>query len=206
MKQFYPSMSDVKNQLTIRKIVLMFLVFFISGSLTLITGQTVTTDKYDYLPGDVVTISGTGWQPGEQITIVIDHLIFDHPNETLYTTANSSGELFTDYYVIDTWDLGESFLLTATGTYSGTATTTFTDGGGSYTIKIYAADPAVGKAPYLPTYTKMPPALLPCDAVNGRADDPLTDAVLMSPAGTRDAVTSLAPEDMALCQVVPFYF
>src|SRR5690349_19613615 len=32
---------------------------------------TLLTDKSDYVPGEHVTFSGTGWQPGEHITIDI---------------------------------------------------------------------------------------------------------------------------------------
>ena len=35
-------------------------------------GQTVQTDKTDYLPGDTVSITGTGWQPGETVNLYIN--------------------------------------------------------------------------------------------------------------------------------------
>ncbi|NOR49079.1 MAG: DUF11 domain-containing protein, partial [Methanosarcinaceae archaeon] len=78
--------------------------------------------------------------------------------------------------------------------------------GGAYTIKWYAADPALNKAPYLPTYDKQPPASLACPGT-GRFADPLTDAVAYGPTfipSDLDAVTSLAPKDLALGQIVPF--
>jgi hypothetical protein len=62
--------------------------------------------------------------------------------------------------------------------------------GGSYTIKWYAADPTSG-------YTRMPPEALTCPT-GGRASEPLPNA------GSLGLVTSLAPQDMALGQVVPF--
>ncbi|HUT18028.1 MAG TPA: hypothetical protein VM366_02620, partial [Anaerolineae bacterium] len=62
--------------------------------------------------------------------------------------------------------------------------------GGSYTIKWYAADPTSG-------YTRMPPEALTCPT-GGRASEPLPNA------DSLDLVTSLAPQDMALGQVVPF--
>ena len=40
-------------------------VFLIS----LAFGQTVTTDKLDYYPGDYVIITGSGWQPGEIVKL-----------------------------------------------------------------------------------------------------------------------------------------
>ena len=83
---------------------------------------------------------------------------------------------------------------------------------GSYGVKWYAADPAVSRAPYLPTYVKQPPSSLACPGAGlsggaGRAADPLANAVAYaSPATSNnlDAVTSLAPKDLALGQIVPF--
>src|SRR5688500_17830331 len=34
-------------------------------------GPTVTTDKLDYPPGDTVTISGSGWQAGDTIALLL---------------------------------------------------------------------------------------------------------------------------------------
>ena len=84
--------------------------------------------------------------------------------------------------------------------------------GGAYTIKFYAADPSISHAPYLPTYAKKMPAQQTCSTPSGgtgRAADPLTDAVAYKPGAAvqnsnLDAVTSLAPKDMALGQIVPF--
>lgn len=70
--------------------------------------------------------------------------------------------------------------------------------GGAYTIDFSAADPAVNSAPYLPTYDRVSP---PYPVPEGRASDPLPNAVFGNP---KDAVNSLAPEDMALGQIVPF--
>ncbi len=76
--------------------------------------------------------------------------------------------------------------------------------GGSYSLDWTAADPAVNKAPYLPTYTKVPPSSLACPTPSGsvgRAADPLANAVFGNP---KDSVESLAPPSMALGQIVPF--
>jgi len=79
--------------------------------------------------------------------------------------------------------------------------------GGAYTLKWYAADPAVNKAPYLPAYEKLTPSQLACPGTAGRYPDPLNDSVAYGPtynSSNLDAVTSLAPKDMALGQIVPF--
>ena len=76
--------------------------------------------------------------------------------------------------------------------------------GGSYTIKWNAADPALNRGPFLPTYAKVypPPSFVPV----GRAADPapLKNAVAYAPSGLLDAVSSLAPKDLAIGQIVPF--
>src|SRR5204863_26570 len=33
---------------------------------------TIASDKADYMPGETVTLSGTGWQPGEAVQIVVN--------------------------------------------------------------------------------------------------------------------------------------
>ncbi|MDB5278840.1 MAG: hypothetical protein JWR61_3795 [Ferruginibacter sp.] len=85
------------------------------------------------------------------------------------------------------------------------------DAGGSYSLKWVAADPAMNTGPYQPTYQKLAPALLSCSTPSGgigRANNPLPDAVAYAApplSSNFDAVPSLAPKDMALCQVVPFF-
>jgi len=118
---------------------ILLLLLFIAGVGNSVFAQaTVQTDKADYLPGELVIITGAGWMADETITLNIEHLVFTaHPAETWTTTASSPGLLFDASYIIDPWDLGETFLLTATGQTSGyVATTTFTDGDFLGTIEI----------------------------------------------------------------------
>jgi uncharacterized repeat protein (TIGR01451 family) len=102
------------------------------ASAALSTGiATVVTDKEDYNPGDQVTVSGTGWDPGETVSLLfhedVDPAI--HPDRTLTALADESGKILNQEYLIDEQDVGIRFILTATGLTSGkTAQTTFTDG------------------------------------------------------------------------------
>jgi|GEM_PF-5604753 len=94
-------------------------------------GQTVTTDKQDYLPGQTVTITGTGWQADEKVMLIIEETGPQniHGADTLYAIANASGEILNAEYVIQDHDLHQNFTLTAIGLNSNlTAQTTFTDG------------------------------------------------------------------------------
>ncbi len=70
---------------------------------------------------------------------------------------------------------------------------------GSYSLKWYAADPEVNKGPYLPTYAKITPEFLECSSL----EDAVAYAGPVSP-NNLDALTSLAPKDMMLGQIVPF--
>ncbi|MDO9212310.1 MAG: Calx-beta domain-containing protein [Methylococcales bacterium] len=139
----------------------------------------------------------------------------------------ANGSIQTEWYVNPDDSLNETFLATAQqietgsdGTFGTTddvsvgepATMSFTDSGGSYTIKWYAADPAVNKAPFLPTYEKLTPAeyLASHGGVypTGSATDPLPNAeAYASPPipSNLDAVTSLTPKDLELGQIVPFF-
>src|SRR5213595_1548492 len=107
---------------------------------------TVKTDKEDYAPGEVVTITGSGWQPGEAVTLEL-HEDLDHDedtDQTLTTTADSSGNILSREFAPDEHDLGVRFYLTATGQTSRlVAQTTFLDSPkvGSVTVGAQSPDP-----------------------------------------------------------------
>src|SRR5438034_273650 len=110
------------------------------------TTATVKTDKEDYAPGEVVTMTGSGWQPGEAVTLEL-HEDLDHDedtDQTLTTTADSSGSILYREFAPDEHDLGVQFYLTATGRTSGSvAQTTFLDSPkvGSVTVGAQSPDP-----------------------------------------------------------------
>src|SRR3972149_6186875 len=88
----------------------------------------VTTDQADYSADDMVMITGSGWQPGETVTLetVEDPII--HDPDTLYAVADAGGNISNEY-IIHGHDVAQTFTLTASGMTSGfTAQTTFTDG------------------------------------------------------------------------------
>lgn len=92
---------------------------------------TVMTDKYDYQPGDAVIVTGSGWQPGETVSLHFDETpqvcTSDHDRSTI---ADASGNIYYNQFLINIKHLGVSFVLTATGQSSGlTAEVLFTDGG-----------------------------------------------------------------------------
>ncbi|HEX7847053.1 MAG TPA: hypothetical protein VF476_14730, partial [Chitinophagaceae bacterium] len=106
----------------------MFMALFVCMNLlaNIASGQTVTTDKPDYSPGEYVIITGGGWIAGESVSINI--LSDCGCTDTTFTVqASTGGEIYHDQFLILPEHLGAAFILTATGA-QGSAITTFTDG------------------------------------------------------------------------------
>jgi Immunoglobulin domain/Galactose oxidase, central domain len=99
------------------------------GSVVLLSSSaaTVTTDQTDYSPGDLVAISGGGWQSGETIRLTL-HRDNGEPDTIMEATADPTGAFEGAHYVVRENEGGVTFLLTAEGQSSGfIAQTTFTD-------------------------------------------------------------------------------
>src|SRR5207248_2492748 len=85
------------------------------------------SDKDDYLPGETVLLSGSGWAPGEPLDI--DVTCDGVPPEVVIATADDAGAFAGAIYVIAA-DGTSSCTATAMGGVSGaTAQTSFTDSG-----------------------------------------------------------------------------
>ncbi len=86
----------------------------------------VKTDQADYASGTTVTITGSGWQPGETVTLsyLESPLIDTHP--TLTAIADANGNILNTQFSPDVHDINIRFYLTAVGSVS-QAQTTFTD-------------------------------------------------------------------------------
>jgi len=87
---------------------------------------TVKTDQSDYAPGTTVNITGSGWQPGETVTLTLVESpnIDTHPPMT--AVADQNGNISNSQFSPDSHDLDVRFYLTAAGAQS-QAQTTFTD-------------------------------------------------------------------------------
>ena len=89
---------------------------------------TVQTDKADYSPGETVIVTGSGWLPGETVSLTFDEYPVQHEAHVLFAEADSLGSFRNEEYVIEDHDLGTTFTLSGVGETSGlTAQTTFTD-------------------------------------------------------------------------------
>src|SRR5437762_2763652 len=96
------------------------------------SAATVATDQPDYHPGQTVTITGSGWEPGETVDMVLQEDPPLDPDLALTSVADSNGDFTNTDFTVDVFDLGVTFTLTAAGRSSGqTAETTFTDAPGT---------------------------------------------------------------------------
>ncbi len=87
---------------------------------------TIQSDKADYAPGELVTLTGGGWQAGELVNIKVNDTYGATWSHNVDVTADASGNI-TDSFNLPDWFVSD-YDVTATGAQSGTATTTFTDG------------------------------------------------------------------------------
>ncbi len=88
---------------------------------------TVKTDKDDYAPGEFVTITGSGWQPGETVNLMLREVGTGAADTPLNAVVEEDGTFVNDFWAPNESHLGVRFYLTATGA-GATAQTTFTDG------------------------------------------------------------------------------
>lgn len=88
---------------------------------------TVKTDKDDYQPGDVVYVSGSGWQPNEPVTFYVRELPAEHFARLVTIDADGAGNISgAKLFDVEEHHLNVRFLLTAADGVS-QAHMTFTD-------------------------------------------------------------------------------
>ena len=97
----------------------------VPSALSDIGPPTISTDQADYAPGATVTLTGANWQPGEAVHISVNDSIGQTWSYGADVTADAGGG-YTNQFQLPT-SFVASYLVTATGLLSGTATTTFTD-------------------------------------------------------------------------------
>jgi len=91
-------------------------------------GLSISTDKDDYQPGDVVHFTGSGWQPGDVLDIVLTDDPLTHDPHTWTVQVRPDGTFEDDTYVVDQGDLDVKFTLVATSRATGRSLTVqFTD-------------------------------------------------------------------------------
>ena len=87
---------------------------------------TIKTDKDDYAPGELATITGWGWQANEEVTLLFQEDPAVHDDYVVKVSADSNGHIFWNQWAPERHDIGVRFYLTATDSRS-RAQMTFTD-------------------------------------------------------------------------------
>jgi large repetitive protein len=109
----------------------LWLLLMIFSLPVVMTGQTVTTDKLDYAPGEIAIISGSGWIGDTLVDIHMDEdppLHAEHEHDFDNVPVNEDGTWSVEF-PIEEYHLGVTFYVTVTGQQTGrTAETVFTDG------------------------------------------------------------------------------
>jgi len=100
----------------------------VANSAELYGFATLETNATDYAPGTAVLVSGTGWKPGEPVTITLNEIPQVEPTPILTTTADASGNINDGNYAPNKLDLGIRYYALAVGGTSGLQVeNTFTD-------------------------------------------------------------------------------
>ena len=86
---------------------------------------TIASDKDDYAPGELVTLTGAGWQVGEHVHINVNDDEGASWQRDVDVVANTDGHV-TDSFTLPDWFVA-LYRVTATGETSGIASTSFTD-------------------------------------------------------------------------------
>jgi hypothetical protein len=100
---------------------------------------TLSTDLSDYVPGQYITFTGTGWQPGETVTIEVYETTVDpfFDEGGVSAVADGSGTISNGTFLVQQSFLGQGFLAQATGLSSGlTASVAFEDAPGPGTAPV----------------------------------------------------------------------
>ncbi len=103
-------------------------LFLLASATVAFAQATLTSDRADYAIGETVILTGTGWTPGETVTLVISELpAVDDP--VVYTcTADAGGAIENHDFLAHRHGDTITFLVDALGATSGlTAQASFTD-------------------------------------------------------------------------------
>lgn len=102
---------------------------------------TLWSDREDYQPGEVVTLAGAGWMPGEQVRITV-HESSGDADTLVSAVADVTGSFTVATLAVNAGDIGVRFLASAAGeTSAWTAQARFTDGAKISSVSIGSQSP-----------------------------------------------------------------
>jgi hypothetical protein len=106
-----------------------------------VSGATIETNLDDYMPGEVVHVTGRGWAANETVRMFMTEDPDTHDDVSMDVVADSAGGFSVHFYDVQPHDRGVTFTLVATGlTLGSRATAVFTDG--ATIVSIQSIDPA----------------------------------------------------------------
>ena len=121
-----PTITARTSLLVLLSMIFAMLAPIVASPVQAETTPTITSDKLDYAPGELVTLTGAGWQEGESVHITVDDDQTKSWKRDVDVVADASGTI-TDSFNLPDWFVA-TYKVTATGAISGTATYIFTDG------------------------------------------------------------------------------
>ena len=86
----------------------------------------IASDKADYAPGELVTLTGANWLAGESVEIYVNDDRGSTWSRRVTVTSDTGGQIIDSFNLPD-WFVAQ-YVVIATGTESGIAMTSFTDG------------------------------------------------------------------------------
>ena len=92
-------------------------------------GAVVQTDETFYAPGTTVVVTGSGWLPGETVTLLFHEEVPIHADRSFTTVADGTGSIAFSGFAPEAHEVDIRFILTATGASSQLRTqTSFLEG------------------------------------------------------------------------------
>src|SRR5947199_8420756 len=76
------------------------------------SAATVATDKPDYAPGQTVVMTGSGWEPGETVNLVLYEDPAVDPPLQLTAVADANGDFMNADFLVDVFDRGVTLPMT----------------------------------------------------------------------------------------------
>ncbi|MGH9197099.1 MAG: cadherin-like domain-containing protein, partial [Acidimicrobiia bacterium] len=102
------------------------------------TAPAIVSDKADYAPGELVTLTGWNWQPGETVHIDVNDDVGMTWSRNADVVADDGGNI-SDQFNLPNWFVA-NYTVRATGDLSGSASATFTDSNVKASADLPAAD------------------------------------------------------------------